>query len=836
MAPGIEACRTLVDLLRARAEREPERAHLTFLERGVRVGSLTFGQLDARARAIMARLRQRVPEGGRALLVYPRDCEDFITAFYGCLYAGVIAVPVSPPRGKHGAGLLLSIARNARADVALTTGADVADLAAVTQQHGIEALATSGLGTTSGSDLEPPPRAPESIAFLQYTSGSTSAPKGVRVTHANLVANQRAIVAALRTGADTVSVSWLPLFHDMGLIGGPLHALYVGCRMFVMPPGDFLRRPMVWLETISRERGSLAVAPNFAYELLVRKSTIQERSAIDLRSVRVALNGSEPVRVETMTRFCEAFAPAGFRTEAFYPSYGLAEATLLVAGGDPDASPVTLAADRGALGRGRFSSGGTVTLASSGRAQTDHEVRIVDPSTSRTCAPEVVGEIWVSGPSVADGYWDQPEATTETFRARMADEPAAGPFLRTGDLGFLRDRELFVVGRAKDLIIVHGQNVWPQDLERTVEGSHPAVRPGGCAAFAIEAGGEERVAVAAEVADGLATKGEHARIAWTVRRAIAEEHDLPVDMVYLMPERSVPKTSSGKVRRGHCRQELLEGGLVPLATFAFECLAGSAAAEAPRDLLELRLKLLAEAALRLGPIGVEDDFFALGGTSLEVVTLLAEVSREIGVHVPASALHDTRTVAALADFLRPSAFAHRWPHARVGAVGFGGLHAPVYCFDDGSTTMHDARTLATTLLGERPVFGIRVVDPHVRRLDELAELCVKEILEIQPRGPYLLCGRRLGSLAATAVCNALEQRGERVELLVTIRREPRRWRASGLAQRIWQAASRPRDAFGRIAIELDASRNPPPAWTGPRVDVAHASEAARALRATCDHP
>src|SRR6185369_6204293 len=530
--------RSLVALLRHRAEESPDRGY-TWLAQGEETAArLTFADLDRRARGIAAALAGAVPPGERALLLYPPGLE-FLAAFFGCLYAGVIAVPAYPPRSRRADPRLRSIALDCRPRAVLTTAAllgradQIPELAAALWLD-TEALDGDAQGVERSGRFE-------ETAFLQYTSGSTGDPKGVVVTHDNLMHNLERIRIAFGQTPESVVVGWLPLFHDMGLIGNVLQPCYVGCECVLMSPAAFLQKPSRWLTANDRFRGTTSGGPNFAYDLCARSIGPEVREELDLSCWSVAFNGAEPVRRATLDRFAEAFAPCGFQRESFAPCYGLAEATLLVSAA-------------------RLSDGsdGSDAAVSCG-VPSGGEVLIVEPEAGVPSAGEQVGEIWVAGPSVAAGYWNRPEATRETFGAVLED--GGGPYLRTGDLGFVRRGELFVTGRFKDLIILRGRNLYPQDLELTAEQAHPALRAGGGAAFSVDARGEESVVVVHEVERRA---GELGGIADAVRRAVAEEHGVRVADVVLLRAGTIAKTSSGKIRRGECRARYLAGELEAL--------------------------------------------------------------------------------------------------------------------------------------------------------------------------------------------------------------------------------------------------------------------------------
>ena len=567
------AAHTLIDVLTEHSLAQPDAVAYTFLTDGERIGSqLTYSDLDQRARAIGATLQQLGAAGERVMLLYPSGLE-YIAAYMGCLYAGSVAVPMFPPHRKHSSERLQSVVTDAQAAFALTTEA-LLPQAAQWREHtpGLKALrwlATDTVDNAIETAWQTPSLDADDIAFLQYTSGSTSAPKGVMVSHGNLMHNERMLQQACENTAETVCVSWLPLHHDMGLIGNVLQTLFVGGHGVLMRPSAFVQHPVRWLQAISTFRGSFSGGPNFAYDLCVQKVTDEQRSALDLSCWSLAFSGAEPIRIETFDRFAESFAASGFRRCSWYPTYGLAEATLFVSGGCKAAQPVVYSVDKTALAQHRMASaqpGGADVqrLVGCGQAQLGQEIRIVDPLTRQLCAPGHVGEIWVAGESVARGYWNNPQATAQTFQAHVADT-GEGPFLRTGDLGCLQDGELVVTGRLKDMMIIRGGNHYPQDIEATVERSHLALRPGCGAAFSVEVEGEEQLVVVQELARSyraaLSPKGDVREVIAAIRQAIAEAHGLQAHAVVLLRAGSVPKTTSGKIQRQACKLGFLTRSL-----------------------------------------------------------------------------------------------------------------------------------------------------------------------------------------------------------------------------------------------------------------------------------
>lgn len=557
---------TFVELLRQRATRQPDRLAFTFTTSGEVVGTLTYGELDSWARAIAAHLQTTIVPDTRALLIFQPGLA-FIAAYFGCLYARVVAVPAYPPRRNQTLERLQSIVESANVQSLLTT-AGLAErmqsqLAASNLFDKLNWVNVDGDLQSTAADWTCPDIDSETLAFLQYTSGSTGNPKGVMVSHGNLMHNSRLINAGFGDTPESVGVSWLPPYHDMGLIGGILQPLYAGASMVLMSPLDFLQKPIRWLQAISQYQATTSGGPNFAYDLCVRKVTAEQLASLDLRRWQVAFNGAEPVRAETLEAFSEKFAACGFRPEAHYPCYGMAETTLMVTGGNRKTVPTTMMVDSTALEKKRvkattYQSG--KTLVSCGSRQLDQTIRIVDPETLTECSPEQIGEIWVSGPSIAQGYWQQEAETKATFQAHLADSQE-GPFLRTGDLGFFRDGQLYVVGRLKDLIIIRGQNYYPQDIELTVERSHPALKAGAGAVFTIPVNGEERIVVVQEVERSFVRSLDIQEVVGRIREAVSAEYTLRVYTVALLRPGSIPKTSSGKIRRRACRSALFDGSL-----------------------------------------------------------------------------------------------------------------------------------------------------------------------------------------------------------------------------------------------------------------------------------
>jgi acyl-CoA synthetase (AMP-forming)/AMP-acid ligase II/3-oxoacyl-(acyl-carrier-protein) synthase/acyl carrier protein len=662
-----ESPATLADVLRMWALRQPAKRIYRFTLDGVQeTARLTYAELDWRARAIAARLRDSRLEGERALLLYPAGLE-FIAAFLGCLYAGVVAVPASLGRANRPMSRLRAIAGDARPRALLTVAELLPDAqrwpAQVPELEHLLCLASDDVEESLAEHWRDPGVGPDDLAFLQYTSGSTASPKGVMVTHGNLMHNSELIRHTFGTVADGEGVTWLPFHHDMGLIGGVLQTLYCGASSTLMSPAAFLQRPLRWLEAISRTGALVSGGPNFAYDLCARKATPERVSGLDLSRWRVAFNGSEPVRAETLERFARAFAPCGFRREVFLPCYGMAETTLLVSGGPWESPPVVLPVGADALEQGRVEppgeGGAARQVVGSGRIPDGLIAAVVDAESGRRLPDGRIGEIWVSGPSVAAGYWGRLDETRGTFEARLPDAGEA-TFLRTGDLGFLREGELFVTGRLKDLIIIRGRNVYPQDIEWTASHCHSRLVPDGSAAFAVEAAGQEQLAIVQEV-DSSGADLPTDTLTRTIRDAVAQEHELDVFAVCLIRPMSLPRTSSGKVRRRSCRDRFLAGSLNELArsviepeeTRAVEIPRGQPAG--PRGADEIRRWLVARLAAALGVAESEIDphrhLAGTGLTSVRVIGLTGELEEWLGRPLSPTLVYEYPTLEELAHHL-----------------------------------------------------------------------------------------------------------------------------------------------------------------------------------------
>ena len=718
---------TWLDTVRSRARSEPDRLALEFSVDGVSVeAALTCGELDRRARAIGSALQARTAPGERAILAYPAGL-DFVAAFLGCAYAGIVAVPIHPPhlgRPERFLSRFRAVRQDSAPVLALTLASELSATRALVdttpEVEALEWMSTDTVDIDEASRWIAPVIGGQTLAFLQYTSGSTATPRGVQVSHGNLRHNLEFLASATGLDAEgTRGVTWLPPHHDMGLIGGLLAFLFVGRPVTILPPAAFLQHPIRWLRAISRVRATHCVAPPFGYDLCVGRVTAEDRFGLDLSRITAAVVGAEPIPPRTLEAFARAFEPCGFRKEAFLPCYGLAEATLIAAGSRGSRSPVVASFDPATLEPGasvRHVAEGAAgrTLVGCGWGLPDQRLLIVNPDSHVACLPGQVGEIWLSGPSVGLGYQGRPEDTAATFRASLARAPDT-TFLRTGDLGFIESGELFVTGRLKDLIIVRGVNHYPQDLESTVQRSHPAAGQHAGAAFSIEVDGEERLAIVQEV-DRQVRTHDMTGLFEAIRQALIEEHGVDVETIAAVAPGAIVRTSSGKVERHACRAALLAGRLKTFALWhapsgqepaeilgpapsteptgamsADDVATGAVASPpAPEIAAWLRSRIAGVLGVDPGRLDVSQPLARYGLDSKRALTLAADLEGWLGRSLPATLLYEYPTIEALSAHLsgearagheratpRPPLSPHAEPIAIVGiGCRFPRAHGP----------------------------------------------------------------------------------------------------------------------------------------------------------------
>ncbi len=655
----------MVDRLRYWMSAQPEHVAYRFLVDGEdETLTLTYRQLDERVRACAAKLASLGLRGQRALLMYPSGLE-FIVAFFGCLYAGVVPVPAFPPRRNRNKGRINAIADDAKPAIALTIRDVInrrdslaADCESLMNQPW---LATEEIPLELASDWVKPEITPDDLALMQYTSGSTGSPKGVVLTHANVLANCRYISTGFQITRECAGISWLPFYHDMGLIGGIVNPLYGGWAATLMSPVHFLAKPIRWLRALSKYRMTISGGPNFAYGLCCDKIQDRDCEGLDLSNWKLAFNGAEPIRAEVLQQFTAKFSKYGFREESHYPCYGMAETTLIITGGARNEKPIIRTFDADELTQHRVlevDSGleSAKPLVGCGRAILDEEVIIVHPDSRRKLAEDKIGEIWVRSRSSGLGYWNKPEETAAIFQAELVDQPGIH-YLRTGDLGFLHHGELFVAGRLKDMIIVRGVNRYPQDIEATVEQSSSRLRVGGAAAFALERWDRERLVIVAEVERGPGSVWSD--VLRNICAEVTAEHDLPPDEVLLVRAGSVPKTSSGKVQRHACRQAYLDNKLLIVdrwsgetesATVLAEMNGRLAAGPANAELLEIVSQHVRSVAKeRAKDLSSETNIVVdLGLDSLERLQIANSLEEYFGGRFPDDVLQEIETIGEVA--------------------------------------------------------------------------------------------------------------------------------------------------------------------------------------------
>ncbi len=661
---------SLVDVLTYQAKKHPEKTAYIFLRNGEKEEiRLTYRELDMQARCVAVHIQAQCRPGDRAMLIYPPGIE-FIPAFFGCLYAGVMAVPVYPPNPANlhiSMEKIMMLISDAAPNVIITTEEVSNSLHFIIKDYPelkkIKWLSTDNLNADSTGSLRKLQINENTLAFLQYTSGSTGNPKGVMVSHGNILYNQEMIKAGFGHSEQSVVVGWLPLFHDMGLIGNVLQPLYLGIVCILMSPVDFLKKPFRWLDAISRYNATTSGGPNFGYDLCVRKIGDEQLTGLDLSSWKVAFNGAEPVRARTLKRFSEKFKACGFKEKSFYPCYGMAEATLFISGKQPDLKPNIYNLDGASIEKDRInikigSDSSTQQIVGCGETRLDQKICIVNPESETLCADDKVGEIWVSGDNIAKGYWQNTKETRATFQAYIKDT-GEGPFLRTGDLGFKVKKELFITGRAKDLIIINGRNVYPQDIENTVCQIHSSFRPGCGAAFSIEQENEEKLIIVQEVKNKDSAQLETDEIIAEIRSAIARHHDIHVHDVVLIHQGTLSKTSSGKVQRRQCRMMYMENQLDTVAVSICKPLESDIttnisppdfdSVESIEDWLALRVSRMS--SIDSESIEFSSSIFDYGLSSKHIMSLNGEVEEILGQEVSPTIFVDNPTISSIADTL-----------------------------------------------------------------------------------------------------------------------------------------------------------------------------------------
>lgn len=655
----------------------PEKIAYRFIAGDGEIKTLTFAELDHRAKAVAAMLVSKGYAGKRALMMYPPGL-DFIVAFFGCHYAAVTPIPAFPPRRNRNMARIGAISDDAQASVALSVSSVIKSCEKwIKESPGLQRipwLSTESVAAEFANDWVKPKASLDDLGLIQYTSGSTGSPKGVMLSHRNLIANCRMITRAFQTGRKGSICSWLPLYHDMGLVGGILNPMYCGTEDNLMSPVAFLTRPIRWLRAISKYKSIASGGPNFAYAWCTMKINEEDCEGLDLSNWKVAFNGAEPVSAAVMERFTEKFAPYGFSPEAFYPCYGMAETTLIVTGGSDEEAPIVRPFDKYELVEHRVrrideNHENARSLVGCGKVLEEEEVLIVHPENHTPLPDDKIGEIWINSPSCGQGYWQREQETQETFRARL--KPDNGKYyVRSGDLGFMDRGELFVTGRLKDMIIVRGANRYPQDIETTVELCHPLTRSGGAAAFSVARWDREHLVIVCEIERSPA-KDQWESVIKSIRKSVALEHDLPPDAIVLVRAHSVPKTSSGKVQRHACKRNFENGEDIHViarwclweesqntesnheyapAEIDGETLADSElASEVVQAVIEQVRSALTD---KTQTVEIDTNILELGLDSLARLDVAQSLERAFGGKIPEHVLQDIETVREVATAIQ----------------------------------------------------------------------------------------------------------------------------------------------------------------------------------------
>ncbi|MFC6338796.1 cytochrome P450 [Pseudomonas sp. CCM 7891] len=816
---------TLVACLQKRAAESPDDEVFTFLDsNGDSVARLSYLQLHDQACAIAAALQTHGPEGQRVLLLFEPGLA-FITAFYGCLYAGAVAVPVYPPdplRFERTLPRLLTIVADSTAVVLLTSASILAqarhlvrfapDLAKL-QWIAVEEIIESGQ-----ANVRPlPTMAATDIALIQYTSGSTSAPKGVVVSHQNLLINARMMQRVANQDRDRVIALWLPVYHDLGLMTGVILPVVIGARALLMSPLDFLKRPVLWLSVIDRYKATDTAGPNFALDLCVQKISHNDYQDWDLSSLKVCLVGAEPVRYASVERFLHQFEAVGLSRQCIFPGYGLAEATVGVSFGPVGSPWQTTFVDVDELARNRVIEVDSThpkasPLVACGMPLEAVTLAIVNPQTCEQAGADEVGEVWMIGPQVALGYWQLEADSARTFKARICQGDNRD-WLRTGDLGFIKDQQLYITGRIKDLLIIRGKNYYPQDIENILELSHPRVRKGAVIVFSVTQDATESLVIAAEVdlrllSTPLQKQRAFDEITKAMVKAVSTHHGLPVHNVALLKIRTIDKTSSGKLARQSCKQRYLEQRLE--VEFVWQKVGGSASEHAvlPQmpgkkvsatmsfperrhtliNYIESELVSLASLTQTTDPASLHFD--ELGLDSVQTMELMGRIERHLQVEIPVSKLFGARSVEEVADVLLQLVVSDEVSpdqgQSSVGKVNASAvrltqaltlqalsLPAPIFCVGGLGGMVHYLLPLSNALAHAKPLIvfqavGIDGAESPLGSVEEMAQRYLQEMKAIQPCGPYVLAGHSFGGLVVYEMAQRLIEQGEQVEHLLLL--------------------------------------------------------------------
>jgi len=658
---------TITDILRERARLTPDLIAYQFLKDGEDdVETVTYLELDQAANLIAQRLREFNVQGERALMLFHPGME-FIKSLYGCFYAGIVAIPAYPPRKNRSIDRIKSMVFDSGAVIVLSVNdiyqsseRSFSDIEDLKQMRWL--LVDKLIDDKFHSDDAVFLPQPTDIALLQYTSGSTGEPKGVMVTHQNILRNAEFIRTSFNLTPKSISVTWLPSFHDMGLIDGVLDPVYNGYTGVIMPPVAFIQKPVRWLKAITKYKGTHGGAPNFAYDLCIHNVSEEEKQGIDLSTMNTMYCGAEPIRKKTFEQFIHTYTPYGLNPKALYPCYGMAETTLIISGVPAGRGPVYLNVSANALAKNEIvlvdeMNPDSYWLVGAGHPWLDTKVKIVDPESLLPCPDNQVGEIWVSGSIVTAGYWNKPKLTQETYAAHIEGE---GPerYFRTGDLGFYHQGELYITGRLKDILIIHGRNYYPQDIEFFTETCHSAIRPAASAAFSVEVAGEEKLVIVAEVQRTAIRELDVEAVSNAIRQVVAEEMEQEVYAIQLLRTASILKTSSGKIQHKACREGFLNKTLDVVGESVINSLKTAQALKAENgrtaiDPASIQTWLMAWICIKMGVsierIDVSKIISHYGLDSMKAIQLQQDILLKYAVDVPPYLLFEKITIHDLSE-------------------------------------------------------------------------------------------------------------------------------------------------------------------------------------------
>jgi acyl-CoA synthetase (AMP-forming)/AMP-acid ligase II/acyl carrier protein len=651
---------TMVERLLQHEKNQPDKVVYILLEDGLtEKESITYASLVRKAKAIATVLMEKGSKGDRVLLLFPTGIA-FITAFFACHFAGMIAVPAYPPKRNKSNERFRSIVQDSSPAFLISTAGIHAELleyhSTEGYPEGMQMLVYEELDESLAGKWSDPGISAGDIALLQYTSGSTGTPNGVMVSHANIIHNSECIKQSFGFDENSVGVNWLPNFHDMGLIGCLIQAAYLGASNVIIPPLSFLKNPSNWFRAMSRYGATTGGGPNFAFDYSIEKVPDEDIPQFDLGGLRTLYCGAEPIRRETLQEFAAKFKPSGFRPAQFYPCYGMAESVLIVTGGNYLAAPLYTEVDARTLEENRVlsvtSGRESRVLTACGYPWLGMRVAIVDPVTRIPSAAGMLGEVWVSGPSVAQGYWNKPQETEETFSACIAGTHD-GPWLRTGDLGFISHGQLFISGRRKDLIIIRGANYFPNDIEHCAEGCHPAIRKNASAAFSIDSGEGEKLVLVMETERAFMNTDKHDEVFEAARQAIFSEYGIQPHALSLIRTGSILKTSSGKIQRFAVKRAWQENELKMVASWKMPAITDELASEIgfrPGYLREWLIHWISQ-KLKVDPGKIDPDkaVSAYGLDSITAVSLERDVNKEFGIEWPIESFMKENTVNMLVE-------------------------------------------------------------------------------------------------------------------------------------------------------------------------------------------